>query len=339
MIGIRADANEQIASGHVMRCLSIADALSSLGEDVLFFTADTFAEEWIIERGYKTICLHSDWNDKDGELPRLLKEIDGHRLDLLLIDSYQVTVKYLQTLHETVRLAYIDDLNAFDYPVDVVINYSIYAEQLIYPHNKRYLLGTSYTPLRKQFNISDPQLEQAISDRNDNRQILITTGAADPLHVAESVIKSVLKEPLLQAFDLVIVKGRFSAPLQYNNDDHIIVLEDVVDMAELMLKSNMAVSAGGSTLYELCACSVPTVTFSYTDNQIGNVQSFAQRGIMEYAGDAREDANIGETIVQKLLLYIDTDRKTTVEKRMRELRCGNGATNLAKALARLVHDQ
>lgn len=136
MITIRVDANEYIASGHVMRCLSISDALFSLGEDVVFITADDNAKQIIDKRGFDAIVLNSDWNDKEGELDQLTSEIEQLAPDLLLIDSYQVTERYLTELHRKVKTAYIDDLNAFDYPVDIVINYSIYAEDLNYPKNK-----------------------------------------------------------------------------------------------------------------------------------------------------------------------------------------------------------
>ncbi len=144
MIAIRVDANEIIASGHLMRCLSIADALFSLGEEIIFYTSDEFAEQTITKRGFKAIRLHYAWNDKESELDQLSKELEKTCPRLLLIDSYQVTKQYLKSLRQSVKLAYIDDLNAFDYPVDIVINYSIYAEDLDYPQNKVYLLGIQY---------------------------------------------------------------------------------------------------------------------------------------------------------------------------------------------------
>lgn len=127
MIAIRVEANEYIASGHVMRCLSIADALFSLDEDVVFITADDNAKQVIDKRGFDAIILNSDWNDKEGELGSLIPEIEKLKPGILLIDSYQVTERYLTELHRKVKTAYIDDPNAFDYPTDIVINYSIYA--------------------------------------------------------------------------------------------------------------------------------------------------------------------------------------------------------------------
>ena len=115
-----------------------------VGKEVIFYTSDEFAEQTITKRGFKAIRLHYAWNDKESELDQLSRELEKTCPHLLLIDSYQVTEQYLKSLRQIVKLAYIDDLNAFDYPVDIVINYSIYAEDLDYPQNKVYLLGIQY---------------------------------------------------------------------------------------------------------------------------------------------------------------------------------------------------
>ncbi len=340
MIIFRADANEYIASGHVMRCLSIADALFSLGEEVAFITSDENATEMIRKRGHKAICLNTDWNDKEGELGRIIPELDRLHPDLLIVDSYQVTHKYLETLRKHVKLAYIDDLNAFDHPVDIVINYSIYAHDMEYPENKTYLLGTKYTPLRKQFDIPEHLLAESIENRMNCKikQILITTGASDPYHLTEKIIEVIINEQDLNDYKLSVVKGRFCdahalTRLADQNQNRVRVLENVENMAELMLESNMAVSAGGSTLYELCACCIPTVTFSYANNQLGNVEGFSKRAIMKYAGDVRENDDISTIIVRNLLEYHrnDSERNEVINK-MILLACGKGAANLAEQL-------
>ena len=66
MVYIRVDMNEQIATGHMMRCLSIADALRDLGEQVTFILADEQAINLLKQRGYDAIVLHTQWNDMDG---------------------------------------------------------------------------------------------------------------------------------------------------------------------------------------------------------------------------------------------------------------------------------
>lgn len=327
------DANEHIASGHVMRCLSIADALFDLGETVVFFTSDAYAEEIIIKRGFKTVRLDSEWEDKEGELEGFIKILNIYKPELLIIDSYQVTQNYLKILHDNVKIAYIDDLNAFDYPVDMVINYSIYAEEMNYPGNKTYLLGTKYVPLRKQFSISTERLNIAIKSRKSYKQILITTGASDPFHVAEQVVGEVLKQPELSEYRIAVVKGRFCNRLSFSDTERVIIYENVQDMADLMLDSCVSVSAGGSTLYELCACCVPTVTISYADNQLANVNGFEKRSLMAYAGDARLVSDIGKRIVDIILNYSVNDGIiNSIEQRMLSMDCRNGAKKLAYSL-------
>ena len=348
MIGIRVDANEKIASGHVMRCLSIADAFLSLGEDVTFYTADTFGSQIIEKRGHRVICLESDWNDKESELPVLLPRLKEHEVGLLLVDSYQVTEGYLAALRQRVRLAYLDDLAAFDYPADLVINYAIGARREDYPEvsktaaDKAYLIGPSYAPLRKQFLIGEEELADAIRRRMLKKQILITTGAADPFRVADQTVRAILACPELDDYGLLIIKGRFREDLDDRSvalladakkAGRIRIFEDVDDMATLMLQSTFAVSAGGSTLYELSACLVPTVTFSYADNQFANVKGFSDKELMIYAGDVRDTEEIGSDIVKALLVYHrEPGRALAAQDKMRKLCFRDGAERLARSL-------
>lgn len=342
MVGIRVDANEYIASGHVMRCLSIADAIVELGEDVIFFTSDDSAEDLIKNRGFKVVLIPGKWDHKDEELDDFIRELDIYKPRVLLVDSYQVTENYLRRLHEVVRVAYIDDLNAFNYPVDIVINYSIYAEDIDYPKNKEYLLGTEYAPLRGQFDLSDESLDNALKRRHEIKQILVTTGASDPYHAAEKIISRVLDESKLQDYKIVVVKGKYwnNFKIEAINADQfnrVEILENVENMAELMLNSTMAIAAGGSTLYELCACCVPTVTFSFADNQLGNVKGFEKRKIMYYAGDIRDSDRCYSVITDRL---IELDENNSIYEKtvdiMRKTGCKAGAMRIAESLCQHV---
>lgn len=115
MLYIRVDMNDKIATGHVMRCLAVADAARMKGEDTTFILADWQAVELLRQRGYEFVVLHSQWDDMEGELFELQKVIDKYQMKRLLIDSYQVTKRYLKALKECVEIFYIDDLNAFHY--------------------------------------------------------------------------------------------------------------------------------------------------------------------------------------------------------------------------------
>ena len=191
MIVFRADGNGNIGSGHIMRCLSLADAAGERHIDCRFVTAGSELQSVIQERGYKCIVLGTDYADMEPELPRLTKILSDERPEAIIVDSYYVTRSYLETLRRYGNLIYIDDLAAFAYPVDALINYNIYAPAMGY--EKLYakdakpllLLGPRYAPLRKEF--------QRLGYRRPSSQVkdvLVSTGGADAEHIALRLIQS-----------------------------------------------------------------------------------------------------------------------------------------------------
>ena len=132
MIIFRTDGNSDIGLGHVMRCLSIADAFKENGESCLFITADNKLHKTIKERGHKNQVLGTEYNHMEDELEQFLEEIEKRDVQIIFVDSYYVTEHYLQTLWQFcamkyITLVYIDDVLAFPYPCDVLLNYNIYA--------------------------------------------------------------------------------------------------------------------------------------------------------------------------------------------------------------------
>ena len=87
MIGIRVDANEKIAMGHLMRCLSIAKQLKTLKQDVLFIVSEEHSVQQVEEEGFRCICLYNSYREKNEELSRLLELIQQYRINKILIDS------------------------------------------------------------------------------------------------------------------------------------------------------------------------------------------------------------------------------------------------------------
>ena len=166
MIGIRADANDIVATGHIMRCMTIAKQLSKLGKEVIFFLADEYGVSMLEEKGLRYVILNTDWENPMEEIPTLMQEIKTRGIETMLFDSYRMTKEYFTTLAEQlddVKLASIDDLFENVYPVDLVINYNAYHTQ--FPYAEEYAkiegkdvclcLGPSYVPLREEFGRTD----------------------------------------------------------------------------------------------------------------------------------------------------------------------------------------
>lgn len=302
MIFFRADGNPQIGSGHIMRCLSLADAFRDLGQAVIFMTADDCFQNVIRSRGYECIVLSTEYDHMEDELPRFLPLLQKLRPGCVLLDSYSVTPGYMSAVRQEATLVYIDDLNAFDYPADLVVNYTLYGEKLSYPQNKRYLMGPQYALLRKEFQ-NAPARRAAEQVRN----VLLSTGGADFEHVALKCVQYLLGQPAGNIVYHVILGAmnqdipeieRISAGCSY-----ILLHRNVTDMRSLMLQCDAAVSAGGTTLFELCACGLPTVTYVLADNQIMNAASFDEAGLMLCAGDVRTDMHCAEHIFDCLVQH------------------------------------
>ncbi|MGX8796256.1 UDP-2,4-diacetamido-2,4,6-trideoxy-beta-L-altropyranose hydrolase [Fusibacter sp. JL298sf-3] len=333
MIGLRVDANAYIATGHVMRCVAIAQQLKA---PYTFIVSDAEAQTLIASLGHPCVCLNSDWRDKEGELERLDAFIKEANIDTLLVDSYQVTPQYLAALKARVRLAYIDDLSSPDLPVDLLINYNLEATLAHYSGlQAKCLLGAAYIPLRKEFNaVAEPR-----AVRDAVRDVLVTTGGSDPFRFSQIFASEALKDPALEGIRLHLVIGGLYGEvdeLERLAEAHSTVYlhHKVSDMAALMRRCDAAVSAGGTTLAELCAVGVPTVCFALADNQLAGIRQYSAAGAMLSAGAVSGDAQVTALEALRLLKTVieDGDRRRAMVACGRRIVDGHGAERIAKAL-------
>ena len=316
-----------------MRCLSLADALREQGGEITFVTAEPYFQRLIQTRGYPCTVLGTAYDRMEEELPVFLPILERERPELVILDSYFVTPQYMEAIRNISRLLYIDDLNAFDYPADAVVNYNIYGPELPYPQNKTYFLGPQYAPLRKEF--------QGLSQRNTKdrvENVLVSTGGTDQYHVAlhcaEYLREHLPRENMIFHFVLGAMNRDIVQLEQIAEDFSFIKLHrQVTDMCSLMLQCDVAISAAGTTLYELCACGLPTVTYILADNQIQGAQMFQKAGLMPCAGDIREDACFLERLFELLnSLADDFAQRQRIAEQMQGAVDGRGAARLAEAI-------
>ncbi len=341
-IWIRADANAEIASGHLMRMLSVAESLRRFGAGVCFVLADDTSREWLerlsgTAEPFQTEVLGIPYGNAAEELPLLaeLLQREGQRGDLpdwIFVDSYAVTQQWLEALRRICmeaadaeksgwpRIAFMDDAMAFDPPADLVINYDPDAGELekFYRAAPRRLLGAQYAPLRQQFVGLTPAVQE------DIRRVLISTGGTDPYGMGET-LENILRDAAEeQGISLELVHMGPGYPR-------------IQEAACFMTACDLAVSAAGTTLYELCAAGVPTLAFSMADNQTLFAGKMAQTGAVDYLGDVR-DASVREGLWASVTDWLTKRLAEGKEKRlaqagrMHALTDGNGALCIAEAL-------
>ena len=372
VIGIRADANETIATGHVMRCITIAKKLISAECRVVFYTADEYAAVMLEQAGMEYVCLHTSWNDMEQEIPVLREKLIQAGCSKLLVDSYQVTERYFEELHDICKLIYIDDCFDAIYPVDMIINYNAY--HVRFPYEDAYagkaklLLGTSYVPLREEFgndgtNASNTIIngitrdddigkgttgsntnenstsENDVNGNWENAHVLLSSGGGDQYNAMAGILRAAVQDETLQHVIFHTVVGGFNRnekELRCLAAEHpnIRLHERVGNMAQLMGECTAAISAAGTMLFELSAMQTPTVFFVSADNQQYDHEFFAQEERMLYGGDIREDRDecVKEICRQLRLLLEDSDMRTRMKKRLYEVTDGNGAQRIAAGL-------
>ena len=111
MICIRADGNQQIGTGHIMRCLSLADALREQGGKIMFVTAEPYFQRLIQTRGDPCTVLGTAYDRMEEELSVFLPLLEQEQPELVILDSYFVTPEYMKAIKGISKLFYIDDLN------------------------------------------------------------------------------------------------------------------------------------------------------------------------------------------------------------------------------------
>ncbi|MDE6747885.1 MAG: UDP-2,4-diacetamido-2,4,6-trideoxy-beta-L-altropyranose hydrolase [Lachnospiraceae bacterium] len=354
LVFFRADGNAQIASGHLVRCTSIANACRELGMEVRFLVSDKESEYLIQKKlcaDFPVIRLESAvYNQLEKELPELLALLEKvkNQNTIFFLDSYFVNENYLTQIKAYTKVVYLDDLRLFDYPVDLLINYGVISASSIpsyrdaYRNAGRLFLGAEYAPLRSQF------LNKKIPVREKVSNILITTGGSDPCHFCVNLIEKLCKMGFWDKAASLGITIRLL--VGYMNSDKaslasfaeklpaLKLYENIVDMASFMEKCDFAISAAGTTLFELCALGLPAISYTMADNQLYIANAFASENIIPYAGDIRTDLKQVLELVCQFLTEMTEEKNDTYSKRksahetMRRFIDGSGSVKIAEAV-------
>lgn len=363
MFIIRADGNARIGAGHLMRCLTIADELQRYADsdEVLFVCADRQSAGLAQSRGYNAFVLESDPRDMERELSawRRIPEINK-KANVILVDSYFVTARYLEQLREYGKVTLLDDMGEERFPADRVVNYNAFADRERYEGMYRdsgteLILGSAYVPVRPQFRGKSYKVRERVEN------ILITTGGGDIDNIAGQILKRIRRKAdrlpadnkitdgfimkkkgktITEKIDFHLITGSFNPHFEEmkaweKQSPYIHIHHNVQDMAGLMSGCDLAVTAGGSTVYELAALGVPFICFSYAENQEKITEYLHREGIAFSAGAYHrdKDAVLEKIAEQTMVLMRDCRMRNKCYLKGRSLTDGMGAERLAKILS------
>lgn len=336
VIGIRADGNEILGMGHLMRCMSIGRELEKQGAQCVFFAAGEQAGSFLRERGFFCEVLHTDYQHMEEEIPLLNHAAEKYAPKLWLVDSYQITQKYLRELGKICPVFYLDDTGQQIYEAEGLINYNICGEDLGYEalcsQSMKLLLGAKYAPVKEEF-VTTPYCI-----RQDVENVLITMGGSDKLNITGMVCQSLL-EKLPEYMKFTLICGRFNPHLAElvqlkEGNERVFVKVDVPDMWNKLAAADVVVTAAGSTMYELSAMGIPSVCCYYVENQRRIAEGFAHRVGLCNGGDYSAEP---EAVLERLAeavqeLVYNKEKRMHLAECMKQVSDGHGARRIANEL-------
>lgn len=293
-IVFRADASLQMGTGHVMRCLTLADTLAAAGADCRFICREHPGNlaAFIRQRGYPVHLLalsaipeqasptaHAAWLGagiaQDAEdTAALLSQLQP---DWLIVDHYALDARWETPQRRHVaRLMAIDDLADRQHDCDLLLDQNLGRLESDYdrlvPAHCTSLTGPRYALLRPEFaalRAYSLQRRQA----STLRSLLVTMGGVDKDNATGSILQALAGSGLPHDCRITVVMGATAPWLQEVTTLAatlpwpVEVRVNVSDMARLMADADLAIGAAGSTSWERCCLGLPTIMLVLADNQ------------------------------------------------------------------------
>lgn len=356
-IAIRADASVNIGSGHVMRCLALTDELKALGARLSFICLEDKGNliGLIEKKGYQVhrLPVVDKWfagQESDRSRKSISMELEAEQIgdiiaeeniDLLIVDHYSLDVEWEQRMRPRVgALMVIDDLPNRMHDCDILLDQNFCRDfQNRYEgkvsNSCRQLLGPKYALLRPEFR----KARKAVREWGDGvRSLLVFLGSSDPMnHTA--LILSAFK--LLDGFpcEVEVVVGS-SNPHKEEIKDMCREMRgtryhcQVNNMAQLMVKADLAVGAGGSTVWERCCLGLPSLITILSDNQHESTVAVAGFGAAINMGWAH---SILPEDYAKMIRKLKANDLARMSSRGMELVDGEGSIRAAREIMSLLN--
>jgi len=271
------EAGKNIGFGHIVRCASVCQAFEKLGiKSQLIVNGDESVRDFL--RGMNFVIF--DWLNDQKTLTDIIKSSD-----IVFVDSYLADYELYKKVSNTVRTAvYFDDNLRIEYPRGIVLNGAISVDQMPYPKRKgiSYLLGVQYAPLRKEFwNVPVSRIHSSLE------VVMITFGGADTRNLTPKILR-LLNDVYPKLLKKVVIGMGFRHTAEIerfkNKYTELIYYPDASVMKNVMLESDIAISACGQTLYELARMGVSTIGLCVAQNQLRGIEGWEKTGFLEFVG-------------------------------------------------------
>lgn len=352
----RADASLLMATGHVMRCKTLADGLRGRGAEVRFICREHPGHliRLLRDDGYPCAVLPAPANSecaqdagRDGHAARpgvepsedarqTLEALGGFRPDWLIVDHYGLDAAWERQFRPAVgRIFVIDDLADRPHDCDLLLDQNLHAAMDqrytgLLPRHARQLLGPRFALLRPEFHKARASLRKR---DGTIRRVLIFFGGVDLTQETEKSLEALrrLNRPDV-AVDVVVGCGNPRADdisAKCSKMPNVMFHRQVANMAELMARSDFSFGAGGSTHWERCSVGLPTAVTVTAANQSTVTRDLAERNAVLLLGPS---AAVDVARYQSVLDNLPVEQLAALQAASLVLADGRGADRVALSL-------
>ena len=303
-VALRTDASGRIGTGHLMRCLTLADTLRAGGARTRFVCRPLPAgfDELVRGRGHELVVLppgidaapaadppHAAWlgatQAEDAEAT--LATLDGGApWDWVVVDHYALDARWETRLRDRVRrILAIDDLADRRHDCDALLDQNLYAEgearyaDVVPAHCIR-MLGPRYALLRPEFAAARARLRE----RGDAvRRVLVFFGGVDARNLTAATLDALDAIGVDVDVDVVIGAAHpqraaleARCAVRPRTTCHV----QAADMAALIAAADLGIGAAGVATWERCALGLPALAFAVAANQQALLRDAAREGLL-----------------------------------------------------------
>jgi UDP-2,4-diacetamido-2,4,6-trideoxy-beta-L-altropyranose hydrolase len=348
-IAFRTDANQQIGTGHFMRCLTLADEMRQSPADICFVSRalPLHLQQMLSEHGVQYITLpeneltqetdelpHAAWlttsQAKDAE--QTMAALGAGTWDWLVVDHYALDHRFEKPLRSVVQhVMVIDDLADRVHDCDVLLDQNFYLDQAQryfdkVPSHCKLLLGPSFALLRPEFKAMRDKMQVRTGKVNN---ILVFFGGVDADNLTGQVLDVLIKLNLGVQVNVVIGQQHPQKEMirqlcdQHNYNCHV----QTNQMASLMAEADLAIGAGGSATWERCVLGLPTIVIATAHHQVKAAKDLSELGISNYLG-FRTEVNFEKIEINIKKIISDNIFISEISVKSMKLVDGNGAAKI-----------
>lgn len=308
---LRPEGSHEIGLGHVMRMVALAQAAQARGMEPCFVMQDhPVAVDLPARFGFPVLSVDR-W---PWRLEGAAVVFDGYHFD---------AADHLDASERGAVVGAMDDTGTGRYEVDVLVNQNLVTGlDVQLPRHAVTLLGPRYALIRNEF------LKCRGTPVGEASRLLITLGGTDTQGLARYVADAVIRTQLFD--EVLLLAGRAAIA---DAPSSVEVVRDPESVATVFASVDAAVSAAGSTTWELLCCGVPTALIQTEDNQRHIARPLAGRGAALFLG---EDRDLDVDMLQRLA---DRETRHALSRAGRELVDGLGARRVVDSIVSLLRHQ